>query len=1112
MANTVIRIKRSTNTASFANIVYGEPAFTANGDVLYIGGFTNGTSVAVAGARFPGTLTANQAIVVDTNSHIDSVQTGSLTLSDTGVVNVAYVGVVSTNTLSGANSTTLVSAEAIKAYVDAGGSANTSTSNATFAFANQTITFTRDDSTTYDVQVAASITNTSTTTAVFTSSNNTLLFTRDDGSTYSATIATDNLDNLTVSANASIDVLTIGTSANVPTIYANNIEVSNTLTVNGDLVLRGSSINLGDGGDVISLGASVNTSIIPTDNVSYDLGSSAKQYRQVYANQMTVSTDPTTDYQVANKGYVDTQIAAVSTTGNTTNIGYPTDGAYANGSGAGNLEGAVTSISNTTSVADAFDKLNEAVLNVYNNTFVRDVTFTVSSGALGGAPLNTTLSITPVGNADRYDINWGDGSYTNNTTDSTPSHSYTDNSNSPFDVVVTARNTGALGEGNTASFTSTDLVTLYTGDPSARLLLKSAVSGGSTITEANTGQEIFLDNDTTNANNIVGTFFVNWGDSSTDSIANTSVAGGTQGARIGHTYSSGTGSGTHTVTLSINTHSTANPASLPSSNTKTIKIFDTSIAAPEGLSSKSLAFTSSSTGTAPRLAQGFIDNSVSGSFVVDSAYTRFTTSGIIATSGEANSQVTYDAANGILTSVVDNIAENTITFTAGDDTGSNGSLVVVDELDFYNYNNSGSYVSASNRIHAPGLYSGFRARISKSGHSTGTHSYKLNHSVTGDTNTINFVKDNLTSKPTIKFNAASVTQNTAGTLAYVSGIPYYTNDAVLNVIDSRVTNVAGQFYRNMTSPFNIYSDSTSEGDSGSVLNSQTKGYTILPSSTLNSGYPIANTGMSANVNIDTFQISINGGGRRVGNFKMRMSNVNGTGSNVSFSNVSIQTYNGTSTGVNENAISVADSLGAGFDTDGVRLSNFSSTNATPTFNSSTDYYASNAWTGAVTIAGTDEAVVRYGNLSHYTTDLSSGYLPAGPDLATGRTGTQYFRFAFKRTTMANMTIRLTGKVSSLHIAAPGTNIDSTSDSNGWLSASDTYAGSGTPGANTAAGGNGSDGCAFTSGDRIIDGTTYNNSTFSLTLGDQNATDAFNNQILVSVGLESGDYVSTIGIE
>ena len=107
---------------------------------------------------------------------------------------------------------------------------------------------------------------------------------------------------------------------------------------------------------------------------------------------------------------------------------------------------------------------------------------------------------------------------------------------------------------------------------------------------------------------------------------------------------------------------------------------------------------------------------------------------------------------------------------------------------------------------------------------------------------------------------------------------------------------------------------------------------------------------------------------------------------------------------------------------------------------------------------------------------------------------------------------MTGIVSSLHIAAPGTNIDSTSDSNGWLDSSDTYAGSGTPGANTAAGGNGSDGCAFTSGDRIIDGTTYNNSTFSLTLGDQNATDAFNNQILVSVGLESSDYISSIGIE
>ena len=131
-------------------------------------------------------------------------------------------------------------------------------------------------------------------------------------------------------------------------------------------------------------------------------------------------------------------------------------------------------------------------------------------------------------------------------------------------------------------------------------------------------------------------------------------------------------------------------------------------------------------------------------------------------------------------------------------------------------------------------------------------------------------------------------------------------------------------------------------------------------------------------------------------------------------------------------------------------------------------------------------------------------------MATGRTGAQYFRFAFKRTNVANFDLVLTGKVSGVFIAAPNTSIDTTSGQNGWLDASATYAGSGTPGSGT--GGNGSDGCAFTSGDRVVDGTTYNDANFTLTLGDQNASSSFNNQILVSIKLEDGDYLTKLEVE
>ena len=150
-----------------------------------------------------------------------------------------------------------------------------------------------------------------------------------------------------------------------------------------------------------------------------------------------------------------------------------------------------------------------------------------------------------------------------------------------------------------------------------------------------------------------------------------------------------------------------------------------------------------------------------------------------------------------------------------------------------------------------------------------------------------------------------------------------------------------------------------------------------------------------------------------------------------------------------------------------------------------------------------------GTISHDTTDYS-GYLPAGPDRSSD-TGTQYFTIAFRRTTMANFDLTLTGTVSGVFIAAPGTAIDDASSLNGWLDASVTYGGSGVPGANTGSGGNGSNGCAFTSGDRIIDGTSYSNQTFTLTLGTENGTNATGNVVLVRFKLNSGDSLTAVSI-
>ena len=75
MAN-LIQIKRSLTTAVPGSLANGELAYTANGDVLYIG--SNGGVVAIGGKRAPGTLTANQALVANATSGIDKVIVANL--------------------------------------------------------------------------------------------------------------------------------------------------------------------------------------------------------------------------------------------------------------------------------------------------------------------------------------------------------------------------------------------------------------------------------------------------------------------------------------------------------------------------------------------------------------------------------------------------------------------------------------------------------------------------------------------------------------------------------------------------------------------------------------------------------------------------------------------------------------------------------------------------------------------------------------------------------------------------------------------------------------------------------------------------------------------------
>jgi hypothetical protein len=116
MAN-LIQIKRSETTANPASLANGELAFSGNGDILFIG--SAATVVPIAGKRFPGTLTANQALVANASSYLDQVKTAKLFLTD-GTANVTHINAVSNSTVLGtAANTEITTTWAIKTYVDA---------------------------------------------------------------------------------------------------------------------------------------------------------------------------------------------------------------------------------------------------------------------------------------------------------------------------------------------------------------------------------------------------------------------------------------------------------------------------------------------------------------------------------------------------------------------------------------------------------------------------------------------------------------------------------------------------------------------------------------------------------------------------------------------------------------------------------------------------------------------------------------------------------------------------------------------------------------------------------------------------------------------------------
>lgn len=284
-------------------------AFTANGDVLYIG--SNGNIVAIGGKRTPGTLSANQALVANSTSGIDKIivangaitsiwangssgTTGQVLVSngsgiywgtgtsgsdtyvqfnDNGVANgvAGFTFTKSTNTLFIGNTITVGSGSITGTNYS--GTANNANNLGGTAAADYALKTYADDkaANAYSnaVSYAASISGTAYSNAMSDTLSRNGSYTGNN--TFGGT-------NTVISSN-----LTVSSAK----IFATAADLSvNTVTITTDLTVNGNT-NLGNNvSDTITVLGVVSGNLNPSANVTHHLGNNTMRWAQVHAQNV----------------------------------------------------------------------------------------------------------------------------------------------------------------------------------------------------------------------------------------------------------------------------------------------------------------------------------------------------------------------------------------------------------------------------------------------------------------------------------------------------------------------------------------------------------------------------------------------------------------------------------------------------------------------------------------------------------------------------------------------------------------------------------------------------------------------------------------------------------
>lgn len=431
---------------------------------------------------------------------------------------------------------------------------------------------------------------------------------------------------------------------------------------------------------------------------------------------------------------------------------------------------------------------------------------------------------------------------------------------------------------------------------------------------------------------------------------------------------------------------------------------------------------------------------------------------------------------GTVTAYRNNVAVGNVTLIAGNSSGTYGNLVIT---------RSGDYANVSNVT--AGFWYSFSSSLSGNV-AAGWNEVYIVHSAAAGTNTPYWYYDaSAPGTPTWSNVNISLTTNSS---TYSSTIPHL-NSSSQFTLTANVSKLSGDMFPT--------SNTFVTGTAGGAFSAPAS----VTYSSAGVTYPLAQNlyVSSGSAYVSTTSAVVSGFGSSSTGPSLTADNSYNTGTQA-FTSALAKTVlykTGTSNQIEETSITVT-SVGTGSG-NALRVVNPGSTN-TPAITSNTAFNSQTA------TLQTYDATVVAAVLKHDQTNYSTGYLPVGPDLSTGRSGAQYFTFRFTRTTVSKFNVSVTGNVGNIWVALPGSTIDSTSTLNGWIDLGIAYSGSGVPGANVSAGGNGSNGCAL--GGVFVSNSSGTQSK-TCTFGTVSSSSTVSNEIFVRLKLYSGQTVSALSI-